>query len=86
MKEVDVRTLACPGPVIRLKELLATGANFLRFHVADELARALKRVPPEPTTHVAALPTAPGAADEDIIVFPHIRPRQKPKTLPRQEG
>jgi len=40
MKEVDVRTLACPGPVIRLKELLATGANLLRFHVADELARS----------------------------------------------
>ena len=39
VKEIDVRTLACPGPVLRLRELLDAGERQLRFHVADQLSR-----------------------------------------------
>jgi len=40
MKEIDVRHLACPGPVLKLRELLDAGERELRFHVADELCRS----------------------------------------------
>jgi len=40
VKEVDLRDLACPGPVIQLKEQLAAGELSLRLHVRDELARS----------------------------------------------
>jgi len=40
MKEIDVRHLACPGPVLKLRELLDAGENAVRFRVADELSRS----------------------------------------------
>lgn len=40
MKEFDVRDLACPGPVLKLRELLDEGERQVRFHVADELCRS----------------------------------------------
>ena len=40
MKEIDVRTLACPGPVLTLREQLEAGADALRLLVGDELARS----------------------------------------------
>ncbi len=40
MKTIDVRKLACPGPVLRLRDLLDDGETSLTFHVADELARS----------------------------------------------
>jgi selenium metabolism protein YedF len=40
MKELDVRDLACPGPVLKLRELLDDGELQVRFHVADELCRS----------------------------------------------
>jgi selenium metabolism protein YedF len=40
MKEFDVRDLACPGPVLKLRELLDDGERRVRFHVADELCRS----------------------------------------------
>jgi len=40
MKELDVRALACPGPVLKLRELLEAGEREIRFHVADELCRS----------------------------------------------
>jgi len=40
MKELDVRHLACPGPVLALRDLLAQGETQVRLHVADELARS----------------------------------------------
>jgi selenium metabolism protein YedF len=40
MKELDVRNLACPGPVLKLRELLEAGEREVRFHVADELCRS----------------------------------------------
>lgn len=40
MKDVDVRKLACPGPVLTLKKLLEEGETAVRLHVADELARS----------------------------------------------
>ena len=40
MKTVDVRKLACPGPVLKLRDLLDDGETQVIFHVADELARS----------------------------------------------
>jgi len=40
MKEFDVRDLACPGPVLKLRELLDEGEREIRFWVADELCRS----------------------------------------------
>jgi selenium metabolism protein YedF len=40
MKELDLRDLACPGPVLRLRDLLDAGERELRFHVADALCRS----------------------------------------------
>ena len=37
---IDVRKLACPGPVIELRKLLDSGARQAVLHVADELARS----------------------------------------------
>ena len=39
MKEFDVRDLACPGPVLKLRGLLDEGERELSFWVADELCR-----------------------------------------------
>ncbi len=39
MQELDVRDLACPGPVLRLRELLDGGAHEVRLWVADDLCR-----------------------------------------------
>ncbi len=38
MKEVDVRALACPGPVLTLRGLLDAGEDKIRLLVADDLA------------------------------------------------
>ena len=40
MKEYDVRNLACPGPVLKLRSLLDEGEREIQFHVADELCRS----------------------------------------------
>jgi selenium metabolism protein YedF len=40
VKFLDVRDLACPGPVLKLRELLDAGEREVRFHVADELCRS----------------------------------------------
>jgi len=40
MKELDVRHLACPGPVIELRKHLESGEETIRLLVADELARS----------------------------------------------
>lgn len=40
MKEYDVRDLACPGPVLKLRGLLDEGERELQFWVADELCRS----------------------------------------------
>lgn len=40
MKELDVRHLACPGPVLALRDLLGQGERLIRLRVADELARS----------------------------------------------
>lgn len=40
MKTIDVRDLACPGPVLKLRDLLDAGERAIRFHVADELSRS----------------------------------------------
>jgi selenium metabolism protein YedF len=39
MKPINVRNLACPGPVLKLRELLDSGELSLCLHVADELSR-----------------------------------------------
>jgi selenium metabolism protein YedF len=40
MKTIDVRDLACPGPVLKLRELLDEGEREISMHVADELCRS----------------------------------------------
>lgn len=40
MKDFDVRNLACPGPVLKLRGLLDDGEREIRFQVADELSRS----------------------------------------------
>jgi selenium metabolism protein YedF len=40
MQEIDVRDLACPGPVLKLRELLDAGEREIILHVADELSRS----------------------------------------------
>ena len=40
MKEYDVRELACPGPVLKLRGLLDEGEREIRFWVADDLCRS----------------------------------------------
>jgi len=40
VKEIDVRDLACPGPVLKLRELLNAGEREITMHVADELCRS----------------------------------------------
>jgi selenium metabolism protein YedF len=40
MKEYDVRDLACPGPVLKLRGLLDEGEREIQFWVADELCRS----------------------------------------------
>jgi selenium metabolism protein YedF len=39
-REIDVRTVACPGPVLELKKALEAGEEGLCLIVADELARS----------------------------------------------
>ncbi len=40
MKEYDVRDLACPGPVLKLRKLLEEGEREIQFWVADDLCRS----------------------------------------------
>lgn len=40
MKTIDVRELACPGPVLRLRDLLQGGEHTIRMHVADSNCRS----------------------------------------------
>ena len=40
MKTIDVRHLACPGPVLTLRDLLEAGEREIAMHVADELSRS----------------------------------------------
>ncbi len=40
MKVFDVRDLACPGPVLKLRELFDEGEREITMHVADELCRS----------------------------------------------
>lgn len=40
MREVDVRDLACPGPVLRLRDLMQAGEDEVRLWVADEPCRS----------------------------------------------
>ncbi len=40
MKTIDVRDLACPGPVLKLRDLLDGGERQIAMHVADELCRS----------------------------------------------
>ena len=40
MQEIDVRDLACPGPVLKLRDLLDAGEREIVLRVADELSRS----------------------------------------------
>jgi len=40
VKTIDIRDLACPGPVLKLRDLLDGGECEIAMHVADELCRS----------------------------------------------
>lgn len=40
MTKLDVRNLACPGPVLKLRDLLEAGEREIILHVADALSRS----------------------------------------------
>lgn len=40
MREYDVRNLACPGPVLKLRKLIEEGEREIQFWVADDLCRS----------------------------------------------
>jgi selenium metabolism protein YedF len=40
VKTIDIRDLACPGPVLKLRDLLDGGEREIAMHVADELCRS----------------------------------------------
>jgi selenium metabolism protein YedF len=40
MEKIDVRSLACPGPVLKLRDLFDAGERKIAMHVADELSRS----------------------------------------------
>ena len=40
MERFDVRSLACPGPVLKLRDLFDAGEREIALHVADELSRS----------------------------------------------
>jgi selenium metabolism protein YedF len=40
VKTIDIRDLACPGPVLKLRDLLEDGEREIAMHVADELCRS----------------------------------------------
>jgi len=40
MEKIDVRSLACPGPVLKLRDLFDAGEREIAMHVADELSRS----------------------------------------------
>ena len=40
MREIDVQNLACPGPVLKLRDLLDEGEREIVMHVADQLSRS----------------------------------------------
>lgn len=75
MKKYDVRELACPGPVLKLRELLGRGEREIEFHVGDDLCRsnvtrfaASRKIdtevqPMEDGTFVVRFTVADGAAD-----------------------
>lgn len=57
MKEIDVRHLACPGPVLTLRDHLNQGESAIRLHVADQLA--LSNVTRFATTRGATVESVP---------------------------
>ncbi len=78
MKELDVRELACPGPVLKLRDLLDAGEREIIMRVADELSRS----------NVTRFATSRGAevaveAPADGIVRGH---RSRPATTPPRHG
>ncbi len=73
MKELDVRHLPCPGPVLELRAALEEGETEIVLHVADDLARsnvtrfaasrgAACEVEPEGTGFRVRVLAGPGAA------------------------
>lgn len=61
MKELDVRHLACPGPVLTLRDLLGQGEPMIRLHLADQLA--LSNVTRFARTRGADVQSEPDGAD-----------------------
>lgn len=67
MKEIDVRNLACPGPVLTLREQLDEGIESIRMLVGDELARSnVTRFATSRGAQVSGAPLADGGFAVEI--------------------
>lgn len=67
MKELDVRDLACPGPVLKLRDLLDAGEREIILRVADDLSRS--NVTRFATSRGAATQTEPGGDGSFVVTI-----------------
>jgi selenium metabolism protein YedF len=65
MREIDVRDLACPGPVLKLRDLLDAGEREIILRVADELSRS--NVTRFATSRGAGTQTEPGGDGSFVV-------------------
>jgi len=65
MQEVDVRSLACPGPVLKLREILDSGEKEIRMLVADDLA--LSNVSRFAATRNCRVESSPGSGGGHVV-------------------
>ncbi len=65
MKELDVRDLACPGPVLKLRDLLDAGEREIILRVADDLSRS--NVTRFATSRGAGTQTEPGGDGSFVV-------------------
>ena len=97
MKKIDVRDLACPGPVLKLRELLNEGECEITMHVADELCRSnvtrfaasrdaeAKVEDPGDGTFVVRIKAGEGSAEtragDEVFVASEVPPASGPRVV-----
>ncbi|MDQ7007739.1 MAG: sulfurtransferase-like selenium metabolism protein YedF [Acidobacteriota bacterium] len=80
MKDLDLRGLACPGPVLELRRWLDEGERRLRLKVADELARSnITRFAASRGAEVEERPLEEGGFLLEIRVADDARPEPEPE-------
>ncbi len=86
MKDLDLRGLACPGPVLELRRWLEQGERALRLKVADELARSnVTRFATSRGAEVQQQPLDEGGFLLEIHVREEAPPVAAPTTTPEAE-